>query len=122
MAKINAQNEALADIGEELEALSEKGKRWGEARLHKEIDTIQGSWKKCVRTRIKRVGDGPRIEWGYKTREIANAERSYGKYLLYSTDESLSAWMLVKSYLEKDFLEKVFRMLKTEEELEPVNQ
>ena len=120
MDRINAQNEALADIGEELDALSEKGKGWGEARLHKEIDAILGSWKKCVRTRVKRVGNGPRIEWGYKTREIANAEVSYGKYLLYSTDKSLSARMVVKTYLEKDFVEKVFRMLKTEEEVEPV--
>lgn len=120
MGKVNAQNEALADIGEELEALSEKGKGWSEAKLHKEIDSILGSWKNYVHTRVKRKGDGPRIEWKYKTREIAKAEGSYGKYLLYSTDGSLSPKEVVKSYLEKDFVEKVFRALKTGEEVEPV--
>lgn len=33
-SKINDQNEALSFIGEELNALSEMGKDWPEARLH----------------------------------------------------------------------------------------
>ncbi len=63
-SKINDQNEVLAYIGEELNALSEKRKDWSEARLHKAIDGIVGSGK--------------------------------------------------------DFVEKVFRTLKTTEEMEPV--
>lgn len=39
-SKINDQNEVLAYIGEELNALSEKGKDWSEVRLHKSIDGI----------------------------------------------------------------------------------
>jgi transposase len=119
-SKINAQNEVLADIGQQLNALSEEGKEWSEVRLHKAIKTVVGSWEDYVFTRVKRKGNGPRIEWKYKSQEIAVAERSHGKYLLFSTDESLSPDEVVKAYFEKDFVEKVFRTLKTSEEIEPV--
>ena len=120
LKKINTQNEALAEIGKELEALSEKGRAWSEVKLHKEIDTIVGSWEGYVRAKVKRKSNGPRIEWKYRTKEITSAERSYGKHLLLSTDETLSANDVVHAYLEKDFIEKVFRTLKTSEEMEPV--
>lgn len=119
-SKINAQNEVLADVGQQLNALSEEGKEWSEAHLHKAIDAIIGSWEDYVFTRVKRKGNGPRIEWKYKSQEIAAAERSHGKYLLFSTDESLSPDEAVKAYFGKDFVEKVFRTLKTSEEMEPV--
>jgi len=117
---INARNEALAGIVEELDALSERGGDWSEARLHKEIKAIVGPWDGLVQTTVKRKGSGPRIEWKYRKRQIAGLERSYGKHLLLSTDESLSAGEVVKTYFEKDFVEKVFRTLKTTEDLEPV--
>ena len=119
-SKINAQNEVLAYIGKQLNALCEEGKEWSEVRLHKAIDAIVGSWQDRVHTRVKRKRNGPRIEWKYKSQEIAAAERSHGKYLLFSTDESLSPDEVVKAYFEKDFVEKVFRTLKTSEEIEPV--
>lgn len=119
-SKINDQNEALAFIGEELNALSEKGKDWSEARLHEAIDSIVGSWKDYVFTRVKRNDVAPRIEWSYITQRIAESERSHGKYLLFSTDEAPPPQEVVKSYFGKDFVEKVFRTLKTSEEMEPV--
>jgi transposase len=119
-SKINDQNEVLAFIGEELNALSEKGKDWPEARLHESIDKIVGSWKEHVFTRVKRNNVVPRIEWNYITQQIEESEHSHGKYLLYSTDESLPPQEVVKSYFGKDFVEKVFRTLKTSEEMEPV--
>ena len=118
--KINDRNEVLAYIGEQLNALSEKGKTWSEARLHKEINAIVGSWKRFFHTRVKRKGDGPRIEWKFRNQQIAASEQMYGKYLLISTDESLPPDEVVRAYFEKDFVEKVFRRLKTSEELEPV--
>jgi len=117
---INAQNEALAEIGKELNILSETGKTWSEVELHKKINAIVGSWKGYVRTRVKRKGNGPCIEWKYRKLKIASAESSYGKHLLLSTDEALSAEEIVRAYFEKDFIEKVFRILKTWEEVEPV--
>ena len=119
-SKINAQNEVLAYIGEELSTLCEKGMKWSEASLRGAIDTVVGSWGTCVLARVKRKRNGPHIEWKYKSQEIAAAERSHGKYLLFSTDESLSPGEVVKAYFEKDFVEKVFRTLKTSEEIEPV--
>jgi transposase len=119
-SKINDQNEALSFIGEELNALSEMGKDWPEARLHESIDNIVGSWKDYVFTRVKRNDVVPRIEWNYITQQIAESERSHGKYLLFSTDESIPPQEVVKSYFGKDFVEKVFRTLKTSEEMEPV--
>lgn len=120
MRKTNEMNEVLAEIGKKLDELNEQGMKWTEAKLHKKIDTIVESWKNCIHVRVKRKGKGPRIEWKFKKREMAKLERSYGKYLLLSTDESLSAEDVVKSYFEKDFVEKVFRTLKTDEEIEPV--
>jgi transposase len=115
---INARNEALAEIGKELSALSEKNK-WSEAKLHRKIKTIVGSWSDYIQVTVKRKGNSC-IEWKYKSRQITKSERSYGKYLLLSTDESLSTVEIVKTYFEKDFVEKVFRTLKTTEDLEPV--
>ena len=43
-----------------------------------------------------------------------------GKFLLYATDDSFSALEIVRMYLEKDFIEKIFRTIKTNEEIMPV--
>jgi transposase len=43
-----------------------------------------------------------------------------GKYLLYATDSSLTAPEIVRMYFEKDFVEKIFRDLKTYEEIAPL--
>jgi len=94
-SKINDQNEVLAYIGEELNALSERGKDWSEARLHKAIDGIVGSWKDFVHTRVKRKGTGPRIELKFRKHRIALSERMHGKYLLFSTEEVLSSAQVV---------------------------
>ena len=58
--------------------------------------------------------------WDYKKQELRLAERTDGKWLILSTDESLDANAVVNMYLDKDFIEKVFRVLKTQEEVEPV--
>ena len=117
IGKINTQNEALAEIGKELDGLY-KGKKRSEADLRRKINSIVGQWKDYINTCVKRKDS--RIEWKYKTREIERAERSYGKHLLLSTDESLSAKEVVTLYFEKDVVEKVFRTMKTSEEMEPV--
>ncbi len=119
-SKINDQNEVLAYIGEELNALSEKGKDWSEVRLHKAIDGIVGLWKDFIHTRVKRKGTGARIEFKFKKHPIKLSERLHGKHMLFSSDESIPSAQVVKAYFEKDFVEKVFRTLKTTEEMEPV--
>jgi len=118
--EINAQNLSLAEIPEQLDVLNKIGRDWTEKKLHEEIDKIVGTWKDCIEVHVKRKEEGSRVEWRYKTREIASGERAYGKYILLSTDASLSAREIVRAYFEKDFIEKVFRTLKTNEEIQPV--
>jgi len=120
MKEMNIMNEALADIGNELDILAQEGKNRSEAQLHKMIDKIVGSWKDCIHVRVKRKGIGPRIEWKYRKREMERIKRRCAKYMILSTDETLSAKDIISSYFEKDYIEKVFRIFKTEEDVEPV--
>jgi transposase len=116
----DSRNEALAIVGRELDELSEKGKDWSEKRLHSKIKTILNSWSNYIDARVSRKKEGPRIVWNYKKQELKLAERTDGKWLILSTDETRDANDAVNEYLEKDFIEKVFRVLKTQEEVEPV--
>lgn len=71
--------------------------------------------------RVRRKGDGPRLTWSFKRRRrLRELESLDGNWLLLSTDAKLSVKEVVNTYLEKDFIEKVFRTLKTSEEVEPV--
>lgn len=116
----DSRNEALAIVGRELDELSGKGKDWSEKRLHTKIKTILSSWSNFIDDRVSRKKEGPRIVWSYKKQELKLAERTDGKWLILSTDETRDANDAVNEYLEKDFIEKVFRVLKTQEEVEPV--
>jgi transposase len=116
----DSRNEALAIVGRELDELSEKGTDWSEKRLHSKIKTILNSWSNYIDARVSRKKEGPRIVWSYKKQELKLAERTDGKWLILSTDETRDANEAVNEYLEKDFIEKVFRVLKTQEEVEPV--
>ncbi|MBA7537950.1 hypothetical protein ES705_30223 [subsurface metagenome] len=116
----DARNEALAIVGKELDELSEKWKDKSEKHLHSKIKSILNSWSNFIDARVSRKKEGARIVWSYKKQELKLAERTDGKWLILSTDETLDANGAVNEYLEKDFIEKVFRVLKTQEEVEPV--
>jgi hypothetical protein len=116
----DARNEALSVIGRSLDDLSQTGKSWSEKRLHDQIKGIVGKWSGFIDVRVSRKKDFPRIEWSYRKQELRNVERLDGKWLILSTDDSIDAHNAVNTYLEKDFIEKVFRVLKTQEEVEPV--
>ncbi len=116
----DARNEALAVIGSCLDGLSQTGKDWSEKKLHAQIKSIIGKWSSYVDVCVSRKTDHPRIDWSYKRLELRNAERFDGKWLILSTDDAIDAHNAVNLYLEKDFIEKVFRVLKTQEEVEPV--
>jgi transposase len=116
----DARNEALAVIGKELDELCGKEKDKSEKRLHSKIKSILNSWSNFIDARVSRKKEGPRIVWSYKKQELKLAERTDGKWLILSTDETRDANEAVNEYLEKDFIEKVFRVLKTQEEVEPV--
>lgn len=116
----DARNEALAAIDEGLHELAGKAGGWGEKRIREEAGKVIGGYGELVVPRVRRKGDGPRLTWSFKRRRLGELEGLDGKWLLLSTDPKLSASEVVNTYLEKDFIEKVFRTLKTSEEVEPV--
>jgi transposase len=118
--KIDQLNEELSFIVEELDRLSDTGKNWSEKRLHKEIAKIVGDMKQYVITNVKRVASEKRIEWHYVRPELRRVSDTECKWVILATDGSLKAKDIVKRYVEKDFIEKVFRTMKGLEEIEPV--
>ena len=116
----DARNEALHTIGSDLDSLADKGGIWSEKRLHAKIGAIVGPWSDYIDVIVSRTQNEPRVKWSYKKQEIRQAEKQDGKWLILSTDDSISTHRVVNAYLEKDFIEKVFRVIKTQEEIEPV--
>jgi transposase len=116
----DARNEVLAIVGKKLDELSEEGKDKSEKHLQSKMKSIVNSCSNFIDARVSRKKEGPRIVWSYKKQELRLAERTDGKWLILSTDETRDANEAVNEYLEKDFIEKVFRVLKTQEEVEPV--
>jgi len=113
------RNEALSRIGKDLDSLSEKCGEWDEPGIHGEISRIVGEWKPYIMVRINRKG-GRRIEWRYHSHAISASVKLDGRSAVLCTDPSLSAPEIVNMYLEKDFVEKVFRTMKSQEEIVPV--
>jgi transposase len=116
----DARNEALYVIGQDLDALAVTGKGWSEKRLHGKIESIIGPWSDYIDVIVSRKLDEIRVKWSYKKHELRKAEKHDGKWIIISTDDSIDAHKAVNAYLEKDFIEKVFRVIKTQEEVQPV--
>jgi len=116
----DARNEALALVGRDLNEWSEKGKNWSEKRLRGKAGSIVGPYAELIEWRASRKKEGPRIKWSYSKSGLKEVERLDGKWAILATDETLNAKEIVNTYLEKDFIEKVFRTVKTHEEIEPV--
>lgn len=114
------RNGELSRIGKDLDSLSEECGEWDESKIHAEISRITGEWKQYIMVRINRKG-GKRIEWRYHSQAINASEKLDGRSAVLCTDASLSASEIVNMYLEKDFVEKVFRTAKTQEEIVPVH-
>ena len=113
------RNSELAGIGRRLDNLSGRCMEWNESSIHDEMSRIMGEWRPYFHIRIKRRGE-KRIEWRYHRHLILESERLDGRSAILCTDPSLTAAEIVNMYLEKDFVEKVFRTMKTQEEVVPV--
>jgi transposase len=113
------RNSELSRIGKELDSLSGRCSDWDESGIHAEIQGIVGEWKQYMDVRVNRK-EGKRIEWRYRSHAIAASERLDGRSAILCTNPLLSAEEIVNMYLEKDFVEKVFRTMKTQEEIVPV--
>lgn len=64
--------------------------------------------------------EGIVLEWKTNSEARIEDERLDGKYLLYASDPTLSADDVVRLYFERDYVEKIFRDLKTFEEIAPI--
>ena len=113
------RNSELIEIAEKLDDLSKRCMDWNESAIHAEITRITQEWKRYFDVRIKRTGE-KRIEWRYRKHLILESERLDGRSAILCTDPDLSASDMVNMYLEKDFVEKVFRTMKSQEEVVPV--
>ena len=116
----DVRNDALKSIAVELDRFAAEGEDLSEAELHSKIRSIAGEWSEYIDIRVKRNGSGKRIDWSYRQHSLRAAERADGKFAILSTDDSLGAAEIVNTYLEKDYIEKVSRYLKTDEHIEPV--
>ena len=114
------RNDALKSIAVEFDRLAVDGEDLSEAKLHSKIRSIADEWPEYIDIRVKRKGRGKRIECSYTQHSLRAAEKADGKFAILLTDDSLSAAETVNTYLEKDYIEKVFRHLKTDEHIEPV--
>ena len=116
----DGRNEALAKIAERFEALESKWQKWTEARIHHTVKEVVGRWGRYMKVHVSRNQNRRRVIWKYRRQSLREAERTDGKWILLVTDPTVSAAEAVELYLEKDFIEKGFRTMKTEEEMEPV--
>lgn len=116
----DTRNEALATIATRLAELENTWQKWTEARIHRKVKEVVGRWGRYIKVRVSRRQNGQRVTWKYKQQSLREAERMDGKWVLLVTNPAVSAAEAVELYLEKDFIEKGFRTMKTEEEMEPV--
>jgi transposase len=116
----NSRNEALASIGEALQLLAQDESLKEEKKIRAKAKKIIGEFDKYVDFSISRKSNTPRLKWKINMKEVKEAEKVDGKYILLSTNPALSAKDVVNAYIEKDFIEKVFCTLKTSEKVEPI--
>jgi len=116
----DARNETLSSIEEALRSLANNEISTCEKKIRENAKKIIGGYDEFIEFSVSRKTDTPRLKWKVKKKEVREAEKLDGKYLLLCTDASLSAKDVVNAYVEKDFIEKIFCTLKTCEEMEPI--
>lgn len=112
------RNERLKKAMEELKQLSNRYAE--EAVVDKKAKRVLKGLEEYLKVSYHRNGD--RVVVGYELDEVAlkHVANRDGKYALMSTDLSLSVEEILGSYFGKDVIEKCFRILKQETDLEPV--
>ncbi len=117
---IDARNEALGEIGHDLDNLKEENVQLSESKLKSKVDEIIGNYAEFFKIDLIKTGKEHSMNWAYNDEAIEKAVSLDGKYLLYSTDTSLKASDVVNEYVGKDFVEKSFRTLKSDLKMAPV--
>ncbi|MEI6842636.1 MAG: IS1634 family transposase [Methanomicrobiales archaeon] len=113
------RNKAIFEINEELKTLKIEQRFSSQKELQVELKRILNGYYSFFDLQLLQEDGKVDFSWSINGERLAEAKGMDGKYLLYSTDEQLSAAEVVRMYLEKDFIEKVFRCIKTDEEIKP---
>jgi transposase len=116
-----SRNWSIYRISEEFEKLERTCKEMTKNEINKRIKKFMPKCcAKFFEFSIREHKDGLVLEWKTNNEARIENEQLDGKYLLYASDPTLSADDVVKLYFERDYVEKVFRDLKTFEEIAPI--
>ncbi len=115
------RNFALKRIKVELDLIQSKCKNNCKLQvIQSKVKKAINGWGIFVEYEIKEDIQGYSLIWSFNQKNIQRASDMDGKALFYATNSALDAEEVIKQYFSKDSIEKVFRCLKSEEELEPV--
>ena len=120
MGLTDARNELLGEIGECLDQLRENRNGLKKDEMEIEFAKITGEYSGFFILNQRQMGSKMSFDWEFNEENINVAASFDGKYLLYSTDTSVKVSEIVKEYVGKDFIEKSFKVLKSDLKLSPV--
>jgi hypothetical protein len=120
METIDSRYELLMGINADLSDLNENLEKFKKSDIELKISEIVGEYKQFFIILLQKQDKRYSLKWTLNEETILQAEALDGKYLLYSTDSSLSPSEVVKEYLGKDFVEKTFNTLKSHLKIAPV--
>lgn len=116
-----SRNCLIYRISEEFKELQKICKNLQKREIIKRIKKfLPKSASKYFEYSINERQEGIVLEWITNAEARIEDEQMDGKYILYASDPTLSADDVVRLYFERDYVEKVFRDLKTFEEIAPI--
>ena len=114
------RNRAIYEITQDLNRLMEKSTFTSQKELKNAVKSILNGWSSFFIVEFPSDENMVSFTWSVDQYRVEEARSMDGKFLLYSTEVAFTAQEVVKMYLEKDFIEKVFRTIKTDEDLIPI--
>jgi len=120
ISDLKKRHAAILEITRDLKRLEANARPMSRDKLQRSIDDVIGEWGEFFKISIKSGEDGTELIWGPDEVERDLAEKLDGKWLIYASDPSLTAKHVVKTYIEKDFIEKLFENVKSYEEIQPL--
>lgn len=113
------RNYKLNAISDKLKSLQDNKDDLSPDSIRKIINIVLKDYKKFFEIKWAE-NEKPCFTWEIIHEERVLAEKTVGKYLLYATNKELSAQDVVMMYLNKDYVEKFFRITKSENEISPI--
>jgi transposase len=120
ISDLKKRNAAILEISHDLKKLENNAQSMSLDKLQSSIDEIMGEWGRFFKISINSGEQGIELIWEPDENERELVEKLDGKWLIYASDPSLTAEQVVKTYIEKDFIEKLFENIKSYEEIQPL--